>query len=847
MAVIDRQRWLRASRHLDHILDLPAGERDSFLAGLRTEDAELASDLEALVAEHRELSEEGFLESAASIPAPEPSLAGVKIGAYTLVSPIGHGGMGTVWRAVRSDGRYQGEAALKLLNAALVGRGPGEERFKREGTILARLTHPQIARLIDAGVTATGQPYLVLEHIEGRHIDRYCDDERLGIPERIRLFLEVQAAVAHAHANLIVHRDLKPSNVLVMADGQVKLLDFGIAKLLESDAGDVEGTMLTREGDAVLTPRYAAPEQVTGGRITTATDVYALGVLLFELLSGRHPTSSDARTSAEFVRAITDTEPTRLSAVVRDLVDPQASEKVAVHRATTPDRLRKMLRGDLDTIVAKALKKNPAERYESVAEFSDDLRRYLDHQPISARPDSVGYRAAKFVQRHRRVLGAAAATVAIVVGLIAYYTVQLTTERDRARLQAEKASKVSELLSGLLTGADPYRTPDKKEPTVQNLLDIGAERVAHDLRDQPELQAEMFNVIGRTYQRMGLREKAQPLLEQALTIGRKSGTDSAYLAQTLNNLGVLHREEGNLGLAERLLTESVAMRRRVLGPEDKDVAITLVELSRVYTDSGRDAEAEAPIRESLAIRRKVLGEEHRETAVSKNELALLLYDRGELDEAERLERENVATSERALGPEHPNTGTSKGNLGLVLNAKGDAVAAEPLFRESLRVDRRTFGETSSQYASSMNNLARSIERQGRLVEAQLLLEDAVRIGRTQMSDDNPRQIIFNLNLARVRIMRGDGAGTEEVIRRALSARQHVFPSTDWRIAEAQSLLGASLLAQKRYADAEPLLLAAEKTLKPIPGHQQRERIDTRARLAALYEQWGRPQLAAAYR
>src|SRR5262245_42124916 len=271
MRGIDSGRWFRASDHLDHVLDLPAQDQAAFLASLRLDNPETAADVEALLDEHRRLSAEGFLDAAPPIKPLEPALAGVRIGAYTLDSPIGHGGMGSVWLASRSDGRYEGRAALKLLNAALVGRG-GEERFKREGTILARLTHPHIARLIDAGVSRTGQAYLVLEHIDGRHIDRYCDDERLGIDDRIRLFLDVLAAVAHAHANLIVHRDVKPSNVLVTSDGHAKLLDFSIAKLIE-DAGQPPATLLTHEAGSALTPKYAAPEQVNGGQITTATDV----------------------------------------------------------------------------------------------------------------------------------------------------------------------------------------------------------------------------------------------------------------------------------------------------------------------------------------------------------------------------------------------------------------------------------------------------------------------------------------------------------------------------------------------------------------------------------------------
>jgi serine/threonine-protein kinase len=397
VSAIDPQVWQRIDRHLDRALDLPPDAREVWLAALRDEDSASAADVEAMLESHRLLSAEGFLDGVAH--AIEPTLAGAAIGAYRLLSPIGHGGMGSVWLAVRSDSRYEGRAAVKLLNTARVGRA-GEERFRREATILARLTHPHIVRLVDAGVTGAGQPYLVLEHVEGRHIDRFCDDERLGIEDRVRLFLDLQAAVAHAHANRIVHCDLKPSNVLVTASGQVKLLDFGIATLLGvDDDGESASTLTTEEGDA-LTPKYAAPEQVTRGRITTATDVYSLGVLLFELLSGRHPTGVDARSPAEFIKSVADTEPARLSAIVHDMVGPHLAATLAANRATTTDRLRRILRGDLQTVVGKALKKDPAERYESVAEFADDLRRFLDRRPINARPDWLGYHAATFVQRH---------------------------------------------------------------------------------------------------------------------------------------------------------------------------------------------------------------------------------------------------------------------------------------------------------------------------------------------------------------------------------------------------------------------------------------------------------------
>ena len=335
MAALSPDRGRAVSPYLDEALEIATGERATWLASIAARDAALAADLRALLAEHEAVHESRFLERAVPLPHHNPltaSLAGQVLGAYRLISRIGQGGMGSVWLAERCDGRFEGRAAIKLLNISLLGRA-GEERFRREGTILARLTHPHIAHLVDAGVSPTGQPYLVLEHVNGQSIDRYCNEHALRIEARLRLFLDVLQAVAHAHANLIVHRDIKPANVLVRVDGQVKLLDFGIAKLLEGDGEwgtpAAEASALTRDGGGALTPEFAAPEQVTGGQVTTATDVYALGVLLYVLLSGQHPIGAALRSPADLVRAIVDTDPRRVSDAV-------------VSRAETPKRSRVM-------------------------------------------------------------------------------------------------------------------------------------------------------------------------------------------------------------------------------------------------------------------------------------------------------------------------------------------------------------------------------------------------------------------------------------------------------------------------------------------------------------------------
>jgi serine/threonine-protein kinase len=414
MSKLSPDQWQALSPRLDEALEMAPDQRSAWFSTLRAENPSLARQLEILLEEHRTLSEEGFLDERPLDLPQAPSLAGQTFGVYTLVSQIGHGGMGTVWLAERNDGRFERRVAVKVLNIALMGK-VGEERFKREGRILGRLTHPHIAELIDAGVSPGGQPFLVLEYVEGDHIDRYCDQHRLDVRARVRLFLDALRAVEHAHANLIVHRDLKPSNILVRTDGIAKLLDFGIAKLLQSD-GQTGEPALTVEGGRALTPEYAAPEQLKGEAVTTATDVYASGILLYVLMTGQHPAGTGPHTPASLVKAILDTEPPRLSVIVAATpANRETSAMNARSRATTPDKLARLLRGDLDTIVAKALKKNPTERYPSIKAFADDLQRYLRYEPITARPDAFTYRAGKFIRRHRNsVTAALLATLALI-------------------------------------------------------------------------------------------------------------------------------------------------------------------------------------------------------------------------------------------------------------------------------------------------------------------------------------------------------------------------------------------------------------------------------------------------
>jgi tetratricopeptide (TPR) repeat protein len=419
---MDAEDWKRIDDLLQSALEVAPDQQEAFLRQECGEDSSLLHEVRSLLSSHQAAG--SFLESALihginlKLPGSDEegaanSATGHIVSHYRILSPLGHGGMGTVWLAERNDGRFERRVAIKFLNIA-VNSPLSLERFKREGAILGRLAHPHIAELIDAGVTPAGEPYLVLEHVQGKHIDEYCDEHRLDIDSRINLFLDVLSAVGQSHSNLIVHRDIKPANVLVREDGQVKLLDFGIAKLLSDSDDPAAPTRLTLEGDKALTPRFAAPEQIMSGSISTATDVYALGVLLYLLLSGQYSAGAGPHSPTELIHIIVDLETPKMS-LSAATAGAEATATAAEKRATTPDGLQRQLRGDLDTIIGKALKKDPVERYSSVAAFADDLRRHLRHEPISARPDKITYRVGKFVRRNRVAVTVATATLLLVI------------------------------------------------------------------------------------------------------------------------------------------------------------------------------------------------------------------------------------------------------------------------------------------------------------------------------------------------------------------------------------------------------------------------------------------------
>ena len=689
MATLTPDQWRALGPYLDQALTLSGEERVRWLESLRAENPDLADQVRELLEHGRAAEHEGLLERSPIRPLQTPGLAGQTVGSYVLISAIGHGGMGTVWLAERNDGRFQRKAAVKFLSLGLIGHS-GEERFKREGAILARLANPNIAELLDAGVTAGGQPYLILEYVEGEPIDRYCDDSKLDIRARIRLFLDVLTAVAHAHANLIIHRDIKPSNVLVSKSGEVKLLDFGIAKLIEGEGQENAATVLTAEAASPLTPDYAAPEQLTGNPVTTATDVYALGVLLYQLLTAHHPAGSGARSPAERLKAITETEP-RLAS---ETVSQDQDAATAPNRSTTPEKLRRQLSGDVDTITAKALKKNPQERYASVTAMADDLRRYLRNEPINARPDTMTYRAAKFVRRNRTAV--ALATLAAVGTFAGLATAVLEarkarSERDFALREVEHAELLNEFHQFVLSDA----APSGKPLAVNQLLERAEQIVSRQHAGNDANRIRLMISIGRQYLELDQQANARRLLDQTYQLSRSSPDASLRAAASCTLAAALARDS-ELERAESLFQEGfralpqgpqfdlervnclqsgleivqetgdihegiarAEQAQRILrqSPFDSDTLelYRWTDLGKAYGSAGQDAKAVAAYEHAGSLLSAIGRDETGSAAILYNNWAVQLAQVGRPLEAEKLYRRaieigKVQNSEEEMSP-----------------------------------------------------------------------------------------------------------------------------------------------------------------------------------------------------
>jgi len=842
-AETDRARWRRRDEILDRALDLPAAERDTFLTSICGDDTGLRREVDELLAADarqggaldgsppwglHDGADGGeaytdFTDAGAGTDGAAIDESGARVGAYRLVRVIGRGGMGTVYLAERADGQFEQRVALKLVRGSFLSAGV-ELRFRREREILAALEHPHIARLYDGGVSADGRPYFVMEHVEGEHLLAFCDRRRLPVRVRLALFRDVCAAVSFAHANLVVHRDLKPSNILVTRDGNAKLLDFGLAKLLDPDRRG-ETLDVSRAGGLFLTPEYASPEQWRGEPVTTATDVYSLGVVLHELLTGRRPPPAGVAATGVTARGETG----RPSATVTRAGETGGGE-LAAARGTTPERLRRTLAGDLDNIVLKALRLEPGRRYASAEALGEDVARHLAGQPVAARPDTLGYRARKFVARHRAAVLAAVAVTLLVGLLVAFYTARLARERDRARHEAAKAEQVASFLRGLFELSDPQRARGR-DLTAREILDRGAQQVEGALAAQPAVQAEMLTLIGQVYYRLGMLPEARGVLERAVERSHAAHLDDTpVLGETLRELGMALEDVGDFAAARRRLGEAEAIFRR--HGDRLGLARVLTDLGNLEKWTGHYELARRRHQEGLAITPQ-LGREY-DYLLSRqlHDFGLVLWRLNDLGAARASLERALAIDEKEHGRDSPGVAFTLATLALVRAEAGDAAGARPLAERSLEIRQRVFGPKHFQVASSLNTLGtvwlqagdreralglydrsialytatlgpespdlawplrhrcRLLVDLGRPSEALPDCRRALAIRKGAYDAEHPDVAASMVDLARARFALGEREGLESSCRYALVLLRRRLPPAHPRIVEAERLLAA---------------------------------------------------------
>jgi eukaryotic-like serine/threonine-protein kinase len=855
-------KWKQVTELAEAALELAPGERQAFLGEACSGDLSLRGEVEALLSSYNKA--EGFLdglfEGATTLIAGAEGtpVEGAMIGSYRVIRELGRGGMGTVYLAGRADDTYKKSVAIKLIK-----RGMDTEevlsRFRNERQILASLDHPNIARLLDGGTTEQGLPYFVMEYIEGQPIDRYCDEKRLTTAERLQLFRTVCAAVHYAHQNLVVHRDLKPSNILVTNKGAVKLLDFGIAKLLNADLY-ARTDVATAQWVRPMTPAYASPEQACGRKITTASDTYSLGVILYELLTGHRPYRIKSYTPQEIERVICEQEPEKPSTVVNRVeTEPGpdgatqvalSPEKVSQTREGQPEKLRRKLAGDIDNIVLMAMRKESHRRYSSVEQFSEDIRRHLEGLPVRARKNSFNYRAGKFVHRHRVGVAVTALAAILIIGFSVLSLVQsarVAAESERAKRERARAERVSTFLQDIFKVPDPSQSRGNTV-TAREILDRGAEKIAQELKDQPEAQATLMDTIGTVYFNIGLYDRAAPLLEEALKTRRQILGDAHLdVARTMTNLVQVLGERGDTEAAESLTREALAIRRKHYGTEHAEIAESLNDLAYLSRAKGDVETAEEFYREALTMRRKLLGNEDLYTASSLSNLAVLLASKGDLVAAEPLYHEALQALRKSYGDDHPDVALTLNNLGTLLRAKGDYAASERAHRQALAIRIKLHGEEHLYVSLSLHNLAAVLKEKGEVAEAEALWRRSLAMRRRLLHEGHRTMAIALASLGKLLLEKGEVLEAEPLLREALMIHRKTSPKNDWGTPDTASALGACLTAMRRYDEAESLLTESYEGLKLASGVDNKRTLEALNRLISLYQSWGKTAKATEYR
>jgi serine/threonine protein kinase len=894
--MIPKARWQQIQSLFEQLADSGTGERKAHLARACGDDMELLTSVESLLESDRR-PEDPLLhvigEAAESLlEEHRDRLIGTRVGPYRVVSILGHGGMSTVYRGERDDAQYQQTVAIKVLQQASL-HPRLRNRLHSERHILATLDHPSIARLIDSGDLEDGTPYLVMEHVDGESIDSYCDSRTLFIRERLELFVQVCAAVQYAHRNLVVHRDIKPSNIFVTDGGTPKLLDFGIAKLLAPES--LSHTLpVTRLQERILTPENAAPEQVLGRPITTATDIYALGVLLYQLVTGRSPYRLLSYSQLQLERAICMDDPVRPSQMVISKLNGEKDSdrsRISDRRGLSPQRLRARLSGDLDAIIAMAMRKEPDRRYPSVEALADDLNRHLLGQPVRARQGDWRYNTAKFMRRHLLVVaGVAAAFVglALFAGVTLWQNHRIELARDATAQERDRAQQVSAFLVDVFSQADPFNAQGK-EPTAKDVLDQGAAKITGNLALQPEVRAQLLESIGLAYRHLGKSEQAIPLFEQAVTIRRQERPlDNARVAVALANLARAYSDAGQLISAEGYLERAVTLSESVGDAHSTETADILVQFGNFALNAKSDYRRAGELfGKALRLYRGTIGNQTQQAAAALNGLAAAAVWADDYVLAERYQREALAVFQTTVSRNHPDNAVALATLGYILTQRAKYAEAEQALNEALQIESSVFGTDSQRMAATEADLGILYDRQGDTPRAIAATQAALKITRDKLgpghylngyyldalgnlylkSDELPaaesdaRQALAvyaqsslparhlfvastHQLLGEVLLRRGLLSEAENELRTAVDMTTGLAGPDSWRTARSEASLGWLLIVRNKASEGEPMLLAARSKLLAMVGLQHPATQQASTRLVEYYRKHHRDADAA---
>jgi serine/threonine-protein kinase len=790
--------WEKVETIVDEVLELPREDWFEYVEKQCEASQEVKSEVTKLLQSiadsegwledantyKKNLTDSTFEESAPS------SLVGTKVGAYRISEVIARGGMGTVYRGERADGEFEHTVAIKVIRMGM--DTPENIRlFNRERNILAGLNHPGIAKLFDGGVIENGIPYLIMEYVDGTPIDQYCNKNDLSITERLELFKAVCRAVQHAHNNLIIHRDLKPDNILITEQEQVKILDFGIAKLLDNEEDSDEN--ITRTQARILTPKYAAPEQFTGQNITLHTDIYALGVLLYKLLTNTHPFDFNNKDITEIEKIIKEKNPLKPS-----------SRKGA----------GKELQGDLEAIILKAMRKEKSARYNSVAELLEDLQRFEENLPVLAQKESTTYRTRKFLKRNKRPIAAFVIFLLSIVGLTGYYTYQLAQERNQARLEAKKAEEVTDFLIRIFGASDPEEAKGDNIP-VQHFLETGVDRI-DEMDNQPKVKAALLMTMGQVYDKLGEYEKSKPLHEEAVKISEKVYQEPhPDLVEAYINKGLLEVDLGNFASAESLYKKGIEIMENLGNRPDTLYGNTLSNLALLYEEKGEPKKAVPIHKKAVALDKQLYPEGHRKIAISLNHLALAQQKSGNLQQARINFEETLGILTNQLEEDHPRTITTTHNLALLYRELGMVDRAIPMMEKALAMRKKIYDGEHILIASSLTSMGHLYREKGQLEESISRHKQSLNMVSSLFGESSMYTGFALSGLGRSFMLQGNYEKAEETLRRSADIIEEAAGSESAHTMHAKKFLGDLFLLQGKHTKAQELYEQTEDHLYKV--------------------------------